>query len=199
MMKKSLKEILRESLQRLETSGADIEAALADHRQQAEELRPHLRVWAALSSTPKAEASQSGFERGLSRLSSAVSGEQERGGNRIMSHLPKSGGLALKLLGSAAVVAGLALGITLLSGNLESPFGSEAEATPTHPCLDQVLGGLDGEPGFTIKDLIAFKIAFKTQNTDPRYDRNGDGRVGLKDVLIYLRELKLCFQTNPPP
>ena len=198
-MKKSLKEVLRESLQGLETSGADIQAALADHPQQAEELRPHLRVWAALASTPKVEASQSGFERGLSRLSSAVSSEQERGGNRIMSHLPKSGVLALKLLGSAAVVAGLALGITLLSGNLESPFGSEAEATPTHPCLDQVLGGLDGEPGFTIKYLIAFKIAFKTQNTDPRYDRNGDGRVGLKDVLIYLRELKLCFQTNPPP
>lgn len=199
MMKKSLKEILREFLQRLETSGADIEAALADHPRQAEDLRPHLRIWASLSSTPKAEASQSGFERGLSRLSSAVSGEQERGGNRIMSHLPKSGGLALKLLGSAAVVAGLALGITLLSGNLQSPFGSEAQATPSHPCLDQVLGGLDLEPGFTIKDLIAFKIAYKTQNTAPRFDRNGDDKVNLKDVLIYLHELKQCFQNNAGP
>ena len=118
-----------------------------------------------------------------------------------MNDLSNSGGFALKLLGSVAVVAGLALGITFFSGNLHVRVGSEAEATPSHPCLDQVLGGLDGEPGFTIKDIIAFKIAFKTQNLDPRFDRNGDGKVGIKDVLIYIHELKECFinSLNPGP
>ncbi len=199
MMKKSLEEVLRQSLQRLETSGGDIDAALAEHPQHAEELRPHLRVWASLSSRPKAEASQSGFAKGFSQLSSAVSREQEQGGKKLMNDLSRSGSFALKLLGSTAVVAGLALGIALFSGNAHVQLGSEAQAVPSHPCLDQVLGGLDGQPGFTLQDLIAFKIAYKTQNLDPRYDRNGDGRVGLKDVLIYLHELKLCFQTNPPP
>ncbi len=111
-----------------------------------------------------------------------------------------TGGFALKLVGAAAVVAGIALGIAYVSGNMEVEFGSGAQASHTHPCLDSVLGGLDGDADhhFTGADLIAFRDAFQNQNTAPQFDRDGDGDVDIDDVMVYVQELKDCFGAPTP-
>ena len=195
-MSKQFDKALEECIRELET-GAHLETVLARHPEQAGELRPHLQVWASLSAAEAGRASPAGRALGMARLAAAVSGsERSQGGIRSMDKLANSGGFALKLLGSAAVVAGLALGVTFLTGNLHVEFGSGgAEASHTHPCLDEVLGNLaDPQDGhFDVDDLIAARDAIDNQNTDPRYDRDGDNDVDIDDIMIYIGELKTCL------
>lgn len=202
-MKKSFDDILRECIAELEGSGGDIRAVLRRYPERADELRPHLEVWASLSAVEKAEATAEGAERGRQRLLTAVgAAEQKRERSEvIVNRLFSSGGFALKTLGAFAVVAALGLGITFLTGNLDVGFGDQAEAGHTNPCLDTVLGDLADPPDghFDVDDLLAFRQAFQDQNTDPRYDRDGDGDVDIDDVMVYIQELNACFGPGPVP
>ncbi len=116
-----------------------------------------------------------------------------------MRRLSTSGGFALGLIGAVAVVAAIGLGITFLTGNLHVDFGSETEAQtiPTNECLDDVLGDLDGVPGFTIDDLLAYRDAFEAQDPvwpeSDLFDRDRDGDIDIDDVLVYVQELRECL------
>jgi hypothetical protein len=198
---KSFDDILQECIRHLE-AGGDIEAALSRYPERADELRPYLQVWKSLSAAEKREATPQGALRGRQKLMAALtSGQPLDGGARLMQDLSKSGGFALRLVGAVAVVAAIALGITFLTGNLQVNFGGETEAQtlPVAQCLDDVLGGLDGTPGFTIDDLLAFRDAFQNQDTDPKFDRDGDGDVDVDDLMTYVTELRDCFQQNTLP
>lgn len=196
---KSLQKALSESIARLEASGGDIDAALARHSEHAEKLRPYLLVWLQLHASGTEPPSVEGFTRGIHRLSAAIMAEQ--GGRPIMNEVTRQAGFALKLAGATALVAAIALGITFLTGNLRLELGSSAEAGHTAACLDQVLGNLDGsgDAHFTVDDLLAFRDAARNQDTDPRFDRNGDGTVDIDDVMIYIQELRACFTGGGPP
>lgn len=190
---------LQDCIQEIELAGADIDSVVAKYPGQADELRRHLEVWAALSASAPAETPQSVHDLGLARLSAAIN-TTERGGDRLMNDLSRSGGFALKLTGAFAMVAGIILGITYLTGDWDVEFGSNAQADHTNACLDSVLGNLADpqDSHFTFDDLIAFKGAFLDQNTDPRYDTDEDGDVDIDDVMVYIQALKSCFTGGPP-
>ena len=119
-----------------------------------------------------------------------------------MTELSRTGAFALKITGAVAIVAALALGIAYFSGSMSVGFGGdEAQADHTNACLDDVLGNLADPPDghFTFEDLLAFKDAFQEQNTDPRYDTDGDGDVDIDDVMSYIQDLKTCFSESGPP
>lgn len=199
-MTNSIDQALKDCIEALETSDRGIEDVLAQYPGQAAELRSDLQVWASLASRKRSEASPTGFLSGLNRLSFAIRRTQtERGGNKLMKDLSKTGGFALKLLGATTVVAGLALGFAYFSGNMDVEFGSSAQAEHTNACLDSVLGNLDGDGHFTSGDLIAFKDAFLNQNTDPAFDTDGDGDVDVDDVMSYIQDLRSCFGGPPAP
>ncbi len=110
-------------------------------------------------------------------------------------------GWTLKLTGAVAAAAALFIGVALATDNLHVEWGSDgAEAQATHPCLDEVLGNLDPEQDgtFDFNDLLAFRDAVRDQNTDPRYDRDGDGDVDIDDVMVYIDELRTCFSESFP-
>jgi hypothetical protein len=193
VMKKSFNNTLTECTARLE-SGEELESVLGSYPEHQGALRRHLHIWAALAQGQRAEMSPEAMARGAQRLSAAVFAAQTRGGKGSMNNMPRAG-LALRLAAGVTVVAAVVLGALYFGG---VQVGSKAEALPSHPCLDQVLGGLDGNPGFDVRDIIAFKIAYKNQIILPRFDRNGDGHVGIDDLKIYIQELKACFRNVGP-
>jgi len=199
-MNESFEQTLKSCIQQLEAGETSMETILARYPEHAEELRPHLQVWTSLSNVGRAEAAPPGFARGLHDLTGAVVAAQQTQGGNLMTDLSRAGGLALKLTGATAIVAALALGIAYFSGNMNVGFGDEAEADHTNACLDQVLGNLADPPDnhFTFDDLVAFKQAFRDQNTNSRYDTDGDGDVDIDDVMSYIQDLKTCF-TQPVP
>ncbi len=189
-MNKSFDEILQECIRQLEVSG-DIEAVLSKYPELADELRPHLQVWASLSAVEKADATPERTMRGRQRLVAAVANTQRsEGGARAMRRLSTSGGFALGLVGAVAVVAAIGLGITFLTGNLHVDFGSETEAQtiPTNECLDEVLGGYaDPTDEFTIEDLFALRDAYLA------------GDLTIDDIMALIEELRECFILVEPP
>jgi hypothetical protein len=187
-MRKSFDDILDECIRRLEAPGGDIEAVLSRYPEQADELRPYLEVWASLSAAEKAQATPQGALQGRQQLLNVLATvEHKEGGTEIMKNLSTTGGLALRLVGALAVVAGIAIGITFLTGNLDVDFGSQAEADAPHACLDEVLGGLDGEPGFTVDDILFLR------------DEAQAGNFTVDDLMVLIGDLRACFQENPSP
>jgi hypothetical protein len=200
-MTKPFEQLLRECIQQLEAGETDVEAVLARHGDRADQLRPHLRLWVSLSNVGKEIASREGYDRGFQTLTSAVATAGQKTGGNHMNDLARSGGLALKLAGGTAIVAVAVLAITYFSGNLHVDVGADdAAADHTNACLDSVLGNLADpqDDHFTFEDLLAFRQAFEDQNTDPRYDTDGDGDVDIDDVMSYIQALKDCFVPPPP-
>jgi hypothetical protein len=201
-MNRPFEQILNECIHQLEVGGTSIPAILARYPEYAEALRPHLQLWDSLSNVGRDDAGQSGYARGLQQLTGAVSAAQQSQGGNVMTELSRTGAFALKMTGAVAIVAALTLGIAYFSGNMSVGFGGdEAQADHTNACLDNVLGNLADPPDghFTFEDLLAFKDAFQEQNTDPRYDTDGDGDVDIDDVMSYIQDLKTCFSESAPP
>lgn len=197
----SLEKDLRDCLREME-AGADLEAVLSKRPRNAGALRPHLLVRARLLEAGGAQPVPEGAARGLARLTSAIREEREQGGIAPMKRIPMTPGFALKLAGVSAVVAVIAISAALLTGNMRVDFGgSSASANLSSACLDQVLGNLADpqDDHFDLSDLLAARDAVRDQNTDPRYDRDGDGDVDIDDLMVYMQELKACFaaQYNP--
>lgn len=179
-MKKSFDDILNECIRRIE-SGEDIESVLRSYAEHADELRPHLEVWASLSAVEKVETTPQGALQGRQQLLNALATvEHKEGGTEIMKNLSTAGSLSLKLIGAASVVAAIAIGITFLTGNLHVDFSSDAAADHTiiH-CLDQELGGF-AEPfdTFTVDDILVLR-------DDPDFD--------IDDLTALIGGLRTCF------
>lgn len=186
-MKKSFDDILNECIRQMETSGGEIEAVLSRYPEQADELRPHLEVWSSLSAVEKAKATTQGALQGRQQLLNALATvEHKEGGTETMKNLSTTGGFALRLVGVVAVVAAIALGITFLTGNVNVDFGSQAEAQAPHPCLDSVLGDLDGTPGFTVDDILFLR------------DEALAGNFTIDDLTLLIGELRACFEASIP-
>ena len=182
-MRTSFDDILEECIRRLEASGGDIEAALSRYPEQADELRPHLQVWASLSAVEKQEATPQDTTQGRQQLLDAVATvEGKEGGKELMEKLSAKGGVGLRLIGVAAVVAAIALGITFFTGNLHVEFGSEAEAVGIFECLDQALGDVTAPTDeFTFTDLTVLRQQFVA------------GDIGIVEVLGRIQILKTCL------
>ena len=97
-MTKRFDEILNECIRQLETSGGDIEATLSRYPEHADELRPHLEVWASLSAVEKAQATPQGAMRGRQQLQTAMArAEHRERGVSLMNNLASSkGGLSMR-------------------------------------------------------------------------------------------------------
>ena len=187
-------EILSECLRRLER-GEDLEAVLGDYADQADQLRPHLEVWATLSRTERAAASPEGFAAGRSRLASALAGAgRER---PAPTTLVAKGGLTMRY--ALAVVAGaaFALGVTFLAGGLDFGDGgtSTAQAEIPHECLEDL--DLNGDGSLTVEDVLLFKDAI--ENQDGAFDFNGDTVVDIHDGVLLIQGVVDCFQNLQPP
>jgi len=192
-MKKSFDDILNECIRRLETSGGDIEAVLSRYPEQADELRPHLEVWASLSAVEKAQATPQGAMRGRQQLLTAIAGaEQKERGFSPINNLATKGGLSMKFLAMFVTGAALALGITFLTGNLEFGGGSTAQATPFEECLGIL--NFDGEGGTDLDDILAMKTAIETN--DLAFDFNGDGTTDIFDLVLKLNEFAACLEVG---
>jgi hypothetical protein len=186
-MTKSFDEILDKCLRELDASGGDIEVVLSRYPEHADELRPHLEVWASLSATERALATAEGARRGRQQLLTAMARAEQRGrGPSFTNNLARKGGLGMRYAATFVVGVVLALGITFLTGNLEFGGGSQAEADAPHACLDQVLGDLDGEPGFTVDDILYLKAQAEA------------GEFDIDDLMVLIGDLRACFQGQLP-
>lgn len=196
-MTKRFDEILNECIRQLETSGGDIEATLSRYPEHADELRPHLEILASLSVVEKREATPQGAMRGRQQLLSAVvSGGRKRGETGVINSLATKGGLSMRFLAVFVTGAALALGITLLTGNLD--FGSDsgsAQATHLPACVATL--DFSGDDALTVDDVLLFKNAIATQNL--AFDFNTDTVVDIHDVVAVIQQVVICFQQQQPP
>ncbi len=185
---------LTDAIRRLE-AGESVESVLAQYPQYAVELKEELALRSSLDALEREQPEARAIEKGLGQLDGALFERQSQGGRTRMNEVSKVWGFALKLSGGIAIVAAMVAAAAFFSGNLHVQLGSEASALPTHPCLDQVLGNLADPPDghFDVQDILAFRDAFRTQNTDPRYDRDGDGDVDIDDLMVYIQELRTCL------
>lgn len=187
-------DILEECILRME-AGEDLKSALANYPDRERELRPHLLVLAALSSTQKQEASLQGTARGRSQLMGALSApEPMKGGARIMLILRGSTARSLALFSAGAVAA---VAMMFLAGGLGFGSGSQkAEANPIAACIATLDFNHDG--ALNVQDVAAFKAAIKSQ--DPAFDFNGDGTVDVFDVEGAVQNMVACIeQIQPTP
>lgn len=179
---------------RLLDAGESVESVLARYPEHAVDLEAELTLRASLDAREGEQPEARAIRKGLERLDGVLSERQTQGGWTKMNERGVFG-FALKLSGGIAIVAAIVMAAAFFSGNLHVQVGSDASALETHPCLDQVLGNLaDPQDGkFDVQDILAFRDAFRTQNTDPRYDRNSDGKVDIDDLMAYIEELRTCF------
>lgn len=190
-MRESFDEILSECIRRLERGG-ELEAVLSEYPEQADELRPHLEVWASLSSVDEAQATQQGEMRGRRQLLNALAKAGQEESSSLISNLAAKGGSSMRYVAMLAVGAALALGITFLTGNLEFGSGSStAEADPISECLPL----LDlNEDGVTDLDDVLFAK-----------EKLESGEWDIFDVVQRLQafvdciEAQVIFPTPTPP
>jgi hypothetical protein len=189
-------EALSECIRRLE-SGDGIEAVLSGYPEHADQLRPHLQVWASLSKAGRGVASPEAFARGRRQLLSALAGagleSQAPSGS-----LATKGGLAMRYAVALVGGAALALGIMFVAGALDfSGGGSTAEANIPHECLQDL--DFNGDGVLTVEDVLLFKGAIESQ--DPAFDFNGDTVVDIHDGVSLIQDVIDCFrnvQVLPP-
>jgi hypothetical protein len=192
-MSREFDRALEDCLQRIE-SGEPVEQLLADYPGQANSLREHLQFAAAL----RRPIDVSGEARGRQAMLAALASSVSQGGISPMSNAAST---ALKLAGGLAIAAVAIIAISYLSGNLHVQVGNDAAASDPQGCLNEVFGNLADPPDgvFTVDDLLAAKDAFQNQNTDPRYDRDGDSDVDIDDLMLYIQDLRTCFEGSIPP
>lgn len=196
-MTKRFDEILSECIRRLE-AGAEVEAVLSKQPEHADELRPHLEVWASLSAVEKAQATDRGRIRGRQRMLSELAGSNRDVG--FVRGLASRGGLSMKFLAVFVTGAALAIGVTFLTGNLD--FGgdgssSSAEAQVLPDCLTTLDLNADGQ--LTVEDVLLFKGAIESQ--DLAFDFNADTVVDIHDAVTLVQQVVECFGNIqvPPP
>ncbi len=194
-MRRPIDEVLKECLRLLE-AGADLDSVLARYPGRAQDLRPYLEVWASLSAVQPASATREAVVRGRQQLLRSLAAAPKEGGSTVMTGLPKTGGLALKVLGTVAVVAVVALGITYLTGNLEVSFGSSAQAIPGDYDNDGVPDLQDNCPLHANPDQTDTDNDGLGDVCDPTptgglppcldlVDFNNDGRLDVNDVMVF--------------
>ncbi len=190
--RRSFDDILKECILRME-AGQDLESVLANYPDRERELRPHLQVLAALSSTQKQEASPQGTARGRYQLMGALSAPGPmKGGARTMPNLRGSTARSLALFSAGAVAA---LAMMFLAGGLGFGSGSQkAEANPIAACILTL--DFNGDGVLNVQDVAAFKTAIKTQNL--AFDFNGDGKVDVFDVEAAVEKMVDCIQSIQP-
>lgn len=201
-MGKRFDDILSECIRRLETSGQEIESVLSRYPEHADELRPYLEIWRALSAVRKAQASREGAMRGRQHLLTAIaSAEQPQRGARFINRSAVKGALAMRFVASMRIAAvfvagaGLALGSLFLTGNLGFGGDSPAAAEVLPECLASLDFNNDGK--LTVEDVLAFKDGI--ENQDPAFDIDGDGDVDISDVVGAVAQVVDCFQNQQPP
>lgn len=184
-------EVLQECVRRLD-AGEDIESVLASYPHSEADLRPHLLVWAALSSKEKSEATAGGATRGRQQLMAALRAPGPAdGGLRAMLRLGSTG----RYLAFFAAGAAAALAITFLAGSLDSGSSTHtAQATTIQQCVLLLDFNHDGTLG--VDDVAAFKDAIKTQNL--AFDFNHDGVVDIFDVVYTVQQIESCIQSIIP-
>lgn len=194
-MKRSFEEILRESIVQLEASGGDLEAVLSRYPEHAEELRPHLEVWASLSAFSKRHASPSDTRGGYQRLMAALSAEREGEPAGVENDKAMGGGFTVRYILPFVAGAAAAIGAVLLFNAVDSDSGSTAQANPTAQCV--ALLDLNGDGVLDVNDVLTMKEAI--ENNDPAFDFNGDGTTDIFDVVALVEDVVACLQSVQPP
>ncbi|MCH8814474.1 MAG: hypothetical protein IH957_05155 [Chloroflexi bacterium] len=132
-MNGKLRNALTECIEAIET-GTDAEACLQRYPEQADELRPLLRMWSDLDDSVKAEPVADGYDHGLRRTLDALA-DAERGGRKRM--IPFFAPALVKVAAAVAAVVLLTAGVAGTSAALGGPDIADEILTVT---------GINGAP-----------------------------------------------------